>query len=165
MVCSYDDIKHILQYREPWPCKMLVMEYLQEPEYAVDILAKNGEILSIVVRKSLNVFSSNQMQCVVEKNEYVEDLCKSIVHRLNLTGNIGFDLREDDQHIPQIIECNPRLTGGIVACCAAGVNMPYLGIKSWLNEKIDVPTVNYGVRMNRRFEELFFDANDQLITF
>lgn len=161
-ICSYNDIKHILSNRS-WPCKMMAMEYLPGSEYSVDILAENGEVKAVICRKATLVVSSNQMQCVVEKNSYVEDFCIKIVKELGLSGNIGFDLKEDYNGIPKIMEINPRYTGGIVAGLAANVNLPYLGIKTWLDIPFDVPQVRYGVRMMRRLEDLFFDENDNQI--
>ena len=165
MICSYSDIEGILKSINPWPCRMVIMENLPGFEFCVDIIAKDGKVISIVGRRSTVVVSSNAMQCVIEKNEYIENYCKDVVKKLNLTGNIGFDFKCDKNGIPRLLEINPRLTGGIVACCAAGVNLPYLGILSWLNMDFELPKINYGVRMIRRHEEIFFDKNDNLISF
>ena len=56
-----------------------------------------------------------------------------------------------------MIEVNPRLTAGVVACAAAGVNMPYLGVKRLLGESLPEVKVRYGTRMSRRYQETFFD--------
>ena len=52
---------------------------------------------------------------------------------------------------------------GIVACCAAGVNLPYLGIQYWLGEKVSCQLPQQRVRMIRRLEEIFLDENDKRI--
>ena len=163
MVISYEDLKTILLARQPWPYTMMAMEFLPGTEYAVDILADRGEILASVCRKASLVVSSNQMQCIVEDHEQVQSLCAQVVKKLELSGNIGFDLKEDALGSPQVMEINPRFTGGIVACCAAGVNLPYLGIQYWLGEKVSCQLPQQRVRMIRRLEEIFLDENDKRI--
>ncbi len=157
--CSYSELKNILTVAEPWPCSMMVMEALPGMECAVDLFAKDGKVISMVCRRAPVVVSSNPMQCVIEQNPYIENLCKTIVEKLNLSGNIGFDFKEDSNGIPKILEINPRFTCGIVACFAAGINFPYLGIMSYLGHDVEIPPIKYGVKMVRRLEELFFDEN------
>ncbi len=158
MFISYEELIRTLSERPDMP-EMLVMEYLPGTEYSVDFLADHGKVLYSVSRRGLSVVTSNMMSLVVDDNPAVKDLCTQVVETLQLDGNFGFDLLySDGDREPYVIEINPRLTAGVVSCAAAGVNMPYLGIKRLLGEKLPELQPRLGTRMSRRYQEAFFDA-------
>ena len=105
--------------------EMMVMEYLPGAEYTVDLLADHGKVLYNCCRKSTNMENSIMLDGIVVDNKSVLDLCETITEKLGLDGNIGFDVRERGDGTPMIMECNPRITAGIPAFAAAGVNLPY----------------------------------------
>ena len=78
---------------------------------------------------------------------------------MDLHGNIGIQVKLDIHNTPQILEINPRLQGSIINCVAAGVNLPYLGVKLHLGEEILLPAPIWGIQMVRRWEETYFDEN------
>ena len=129
MFISYEELIRTLSERETMP-EMLVMEYLPGTEYSVDFLADHGEPIYTVSRRGLSVVTSNMMSLVVDDNPAVKEICTQVVRSLELDGNFGFDLLYNaNDETPYVIEINPRLTAGVVSCAAAGVNLPYLGIK------------------------------------
>jgi len=136
------------------------MKLLPGKEYSVDIVAMKGRVQAAVCRVGLTVVSSNQTSSVIVDEPKVLEMCEKVVRALGLSGNIGFDLKEDEDGEVYILEINPRLTGGIVTCLAAGANMPWLGIQSWLGEEVQQPKLTYGVKMQRYWNESFFDAED-----
>ena len=157
MYISYEELVRTLSERDTIP-EMLVMELLPGTEYSVDLLCEKGQVLYSVCRRGLSVVTSNMMSLVVEINPAVEELCARVAEGLSLDGNFGFDLLcGDNGRGPYVIECNPRLTAGVVACAAAGVNFPYLGVKRLLGEELPALRVRYGTRMSRRYQESFFD--------
>ncbi len=165
MYISYDEMELTLKERENIP-KFLVMEYLPGQEYTVDSISNNGEIKRIVSRYNSKMLTGNAVESILQYNEDVIELCKSICTSLNISGNIGVDIKFDLNDVPQILEINPRLTGGVVAFAAAGINMPYLGIKQLLGEPFEVHDIDYnGIRMVRRWEEVFFDNSGNKIEF
>jgi len=163
MYISYAELINILSEREEIP-EMLVMEYLKGTEYSVDILADRGKPLYTVCRRGLSVLTSNMMSLVIDDNRQVSGLCEKVTALLGLDGNFGFDLlyNEDDME-PFVIEINPRLTAGVVSCAAAGVNLPYLGIKRLLGEPLPECEPRCGTRMSRHYEESFFDSEGREI--
>lgn len=163
MYTSINDLRELFSGMQSFPKQMMVMELLNGDEYSVDIVARNGQTLAAVARKGLSVVSSNQTSSVVVDRDDLISQCGEVVNLLDLSGNIGFDIKCDDNGTPYIIEINPRFTGGIVTCLAAGANMPWLGIKSWLNMPVEQPKLRYGVRMQRFWNERFYDENDNLI--
>ena len=157
MYMSYEELINTLKEKKEIP-QMIIMEYLSGTEYSLDVLADNGSIVSSVCRKGIKVVTSNMMSLVIDENKSVISICNEVVNRFQLEGNLGFDIIFDrDQVIPYIIEINPRLTAGIVAGAAAGVNLPYLGIKKLLGEKLPESKSIIGTKMVRRYEEVFYD--------
>lgn len=135
--------------------ELLVMEYLPGPEYTVDLLADKGKVLVNCCRKSLLMENSIMLDGIVDQNEAVLNLCASVVEKLRLDGNIGFDLKERADGSPMIMESNPRITAGIPAFFAAGANLPYLCVKKILGEEIPDVFVEKGLKMKRRYMEMY----------
>lgn len=164
MYISYDELIRTLSEKPDMP-EMLVMELLPGTEYSVDILADRGKTLYSVSRRALSVVTSNMMSLTIDDNQQVLDLCRTVAEKLKMDGNFGFDLLYNKNETqPYIIECNPRLTAGVVSCAAAGVNLPYLGIKRLLGEPLPDCTVKCGTRMSRHYVEDFFDAEGKQIS-
>jgi biotin carboxylase len=162
MYISYDELIRTLSERAELP-EMLVMELLPGREYSVDFLADAGKPLYVVSRRGISVVTSNMMALVVDNNREVIELCSATAAALEMDGNFGFDLRYGVDGRPYVIEVNPRLTGGVVACAAAGVNLPYLGVKHLLSEKLPELEPVYGTRMSRHYEESFFTSDGHVI--
>ena len=135
--------------------ELMVMEYLPGSEYTVDLLADKGHVLFNCCRRSTNMENSIMLDGVVEDNRRVLDLCAGVTKLLGLDGNIGFDLRERADGTPLIMECNPRITAGIPAFAAAGVNLPYLGVKKLLGEPLPPVELQTGLKMKRRYLEMY----------
>lgn len=152
MVCTLDDMVSILSEKDIIPTMML-MEYLPGNEWGVDVLAKEGEISNIMCRKTTVVQHSITMECQTESNEQIENFCKSVVKSLKITGNIGFDFKEDCDGNAKIMEINPRLTATVAINNVAGINFPWLGIKQAFGEKVEHVEKIRNVRMNRRYKE------------
>ena len=159
---SYDELIKTLEECKELP-EMIVMEYLPGEEYSVDILADNGNVIYSVCRRGTTVVSGIQLVCVVERQDYIINECENICNVLNLSGNFGLDIKENRFGVPLVMEINPRLTAGIVACVAAGINLPYFGIKQALREEIPICDIDYGTKMLRRWEEIFLDINDDIV--
>lgn len=159
MFISYEELIRTLSERPQMP-EMLVMEYLPGTEYSVDFLADHGKALYTVSRRGLSVVTSNMMSLVVDDNPAVREICTQVVEALHLDGNFGFDLLYNENDLePYVIEINPRLTAGVVSCAAAGVNLPYFGVKRLLGEPLPEAAPRIGTRMSRRYQETFFDAS------
>jgi carbamoyl-phosphate synthase large subunit len=163
MLISYDEILLTFKEKESIP-EIMVMEYLPGKEYSVDVLADCGEPILSICRYGTRVVSSIQLDCVIVDAPSLIKLSTDICRSLKLDGNIGLDIKLNMLGDAMIMEINPRLTTGIVAFAAAGVNLPYLGIKKLLGEPFDIPSVQYGTKMIRYWQEVFMDKNDQIIT-
>ena len=153
-ITTFEDMISILENADPFP-KLIVMEYLPGKEYSVDLLVKNGEPL-ITIPRARNVIKLGiSFIGTVERNEEVTEMANRIVKAIGLDYNINMQLKYSADGIPKIIEINPRVSGTIVLCTGAGVNMPYLGVKMALGEEIPQMEPKYGTRMIRYWGEVF----------
>lgn len=139
--------------------EMMVMEYLLGTDYSVDILADHGKVLYCACRKGLNTVSSIYTSDIIELNEEVVHLCGSVVERLKLDGNLGFDTKMDVLGRPQMLESNPRLTIGISVVVAAGMNLPYFRIKQLLGEPLPSVSLKEGVMRQLLNQAVFIDPD------
>lgn len=155
MYISFSELMETLRERDTIP-EMMVMEYLPGEEYKVDTLVNRGSVLTAVCRHDTLVIHSNTFGSVSQQNPDAIGLCASVIRHLGLDGNVNFDLKENTDGAPRLMEINPRLGGGVVSCAVAGVNFPYLGLKKLLGEPIPVCTVRDGIVMRRRNAEIFF---------
>ncbi|WP_164525486.1 ATP-grasp domain-containing protein [Siminovitchia acidinfaciens] len=145
----------------------IVMEYLPHEEYSVDILANQGEVIIAIPRLREKITDGISVKSLIVKEDDVIEYTSRIVKELGLHGNIGVQVRRDQNHQPKILEINPRIQGTIVHCTAAGVNLPYLAIKLAKNMAINPEecTVQWGTRMRRYWDEVYFDSDGNSIQF
>lgn len=155
---DYQTMVDTLGEEDSFP-QSLVMEYLSGEEYSVDLLADKGRTLVCIPRRRLEMRQGISVRSVTEKNEELIALSSEVVSRFKLHGNIGIQFRMDDAGVPKLLEVNPRLHGTVVLCTAAGVNMPYLGLKLALGEDFDVPEPRWGVTVSRHWREVFYDES------
>jgi len=160
------ELLDILQGCEEIP-ETVVMEYLPNEEYSVDLLADHGRVLIAIPRLRQKIQSGISVQSKIVKEDDVIKYTSDIVEALGLHGNIGVQVRRDQSGNPKIIEINPRIQGTIVHCTAAGVNLPYLSVKLAKGIPIeeDELSVHWGVQMVRYWNEVFFAEDGTLINY
>lgn len=160
---SFEELKEILSERETIP-EMFSMEYLPGSEYSVDVLAQQGETLYIAGRKSEVVNASIQQDALICRDEKAYQICREIIKLLEMDGTVNFDFKYDGDGKPVLMEINPRISATMAVHAAAGVNFPYLRIKQLLKEELPSAEIHYGVRMKRRYIEMYADENGNAIT-
>lgn len=161
---KFDEAQEILSSMNEIP-ELLVMEYLPGKEYSVDMLVDNGNVKYCIPRLRTEMNGGISTKCVIEENYEVIDYCCEVAKELMLNGNVGIQVRYSLEDEVKILEINPRLQGSIVACAAAGVNLPYLGIKLALNEQIPILDVKWNIEMFRYWNEVYFDDEGYAFTF
>ncbi len=159
-----EDAQNILSSMSTIP-ELLVMEYLPGREYSVDMLVDNGQVIYCIPRLRIAMNGGISTRCVVENNHEVIGYCHVVAEHLNLHGNIGIQVRYSHEEEVNILEINPRLQGSVVACAAAGVNLPYFAIKQALGEEVPYVEINWGIEMIRYWSELYYDAAGHAYTF
>ncbi|MDP4552067.1 ATP-grasp domain-containing protein [Alkalihalobacillus macyae] len=136
----------------------IVMEYLPFEEYSIDILARNGQVITAIPRLREEIVNGISVKGTIVKDNEIINYTSNIVKELGLHGNIGVQVRRDKNRQPKIIEINPRIQGTIVHCTAAGVNLPFLAFKLAKHLPIshDELKVRWGLRLARYWEEKYF---------
>ncbi|MDH3365732.1 MAG: ATP-grasp domain-containing protein [Thermoplasmata archaeon] len=147
------------------PPEMLVMEYLPGREYSVDMLCSQGEMLVAVTRSRDEIRSGISFRGTVVNSPEAVSVCETICGEIDFDGPVGVQLREDADGALKVLEINPRLHGSVLLTVAAGVNLPYLAVKSCLGEPFTIPPINYGTRMSRYWGAMFHGEDGLPYTF
>ena len=152
LYAEYDEIVKILS-QSPFP-ESLVVEYLPGEEYSVDLLVGKDVIYSIP-RKRVVIKQGISNVGIIEKNEELINISSDIARKLKLKFNINMQFRQDENRKFKLIEINPRVSGSIIFCVGAGVNLPYYGVKLVLGEKITKTDIRWNTRIYRYWNEIF----------
>ena len=127
---------------------MLLMPFLDGPEFSVDCVASHGELISAVARcKSLETGGGQEIVLRYD----IDRSCRELVREYTLNGNINVQFREGRDGL-RLLEINPRMSGGIAMASLAGPNLPYLAIAAFDRgvTAVDVPPINVGIRVGER---------------
>lgn len=103
------------------PRPMIVMPFLEGPERSIDILALDGRLITAVSR------IKHPFHQELELLGPAIDLAHRIVHAFDLSGVVNLQTR-DHAGSCYPLEVNPRMSGGILYACQAGVTLPYWAI-------------------------------------
>jgi len=152
---GFDEFIQIAKDADFFP-DLLLMEYLPGEEYSVDVLVDNGKYIQAIPRSRDKIKMGISFVGTAVKDDEIIDISKQIVEQLKLNGNIGLQLKRDENGRPKVIESNPRVQGTIVLATASGYNMVYNSIKLALNEELPKPQIHWNTRMVRYWDEIFF---------
>jgi carbamoyl-phosphate synthase large subunit len=134
---------------------MLVSDFMDGPEYSVDVLVSRNKTQYCIPRKREKMIGGISVTGTIEHNEELISLTKKLVESLNLNGPIGVQWKYDSQGIPKLLEINPRLQGTTSACLLAGVNIPLETINSELfNDFIPLDRINWGTAFTRYWMDI-----------
>lgn len=108
---------------------LLLMEYLDGPEYSVDCVGDGQKLIAHVQRKKPDTGSYGQRIVVLPE---LERTVSEMVEAFGLQGLFNVQFREGRAGL-RLLEINPRFSGGIGMSGAAGVNLPYLALQGFAN--------------------------------
>ncbi|HCR4017399.1 ATP-grasp domain-containing protein [Morganella morganii] len=108
-----------LESADKCPAQVL-MPYLPGPEYSVDILADNGEVLAAVARRK-----DGSLQYLEHSGAAFELAC-ACARVMKADGLVNVQTRHDHHGQPLLLEINMRPSGGIGYTALSGVNLPGL---------------------------------------
>jgi len=134
---------------------LLVMEYLPGEEYSIDCLVDRGHPRYVIPRVRNQVSLGSSVVGTVVYSEEASLFAQQLVASLGLHGNINVQLKRAADGQLKLIEINPRLSGTVVLCYAAGVNLPYFGVKLGLGESLPDVAPRWGTKMLRHWSEVF----------
>jgi biotin carboxylase len=145
---GYDDLRRGLAELGSFRT-MLLMEFLDGPEYSVDCVGDNGRLVTAVVRRKLPQAGSGQL---IDMRPDILEATAKLAADYGLNGMFNVQFREGgaaDARQPRLLEINPRMSGGIGMACAAGPNLPWIALKGFADgfHTVDVPEVRNGMRV------------------
>lgn len=149
------DALRALFHRKTFP-SMLISDEMTGPEYSVDALIWKGEIISMVPRLRAKMSQGISVAGCIDHYPNVVSYCKQVLSNLPLEGNIGIQVKEDEQGNPLLLEINPRVQGTIVAGLGAGVNLPLWAVQFAANIKPNIIEPKWGVSFQRYWQEVFY---------
>tara|TARA_R110000824_G_scaffold122128_6_gene278846 strand:- start:1006 stop:2076 length:1071 start_codon:yes stop_codon:yes gene_type:complete len=138
--------------------ELLIMEYLPGSEYSVDCFKRDGDFLCVprtreIIKEGICVAGK------VVKNEALMHAANKIYNKIGLSYNANIQFRYNEAGRPVLLEINPRFSGTMEHCRAAGVNFVEVAIRNILNlEDLDYK-IKWNVAMTRVWNEIFQDEN------
>lgn len=155
-IFKIDDISD-LEYVTSKYKDMIFQEYLPGIEYSVDVLSDLDENpLLAVSRRRLHTESGISVKGKIEKNIFIENLCKNVAKDIGIRGPCLIQLKQSESGELKIIEINPRLGGGTFFTTLAGANFPSMILEMVLNHKISIPKISE-ITILRYYEEVIID--------
>ena len=159
---SYDDMLSVLKSASKLD-EMMLVECMHGPEYTVDLLASDGDVIYIAGRENVDSLMSIAQKSVVKRDERAYQTAAQIVMTLNMSGNVGFDFMRNEAGEAVLMDINPRVTATVSVIAAAGLNLIYMRVKQLLGEELPEVKIDYGTFLRRRYLETFTDSNGGLI--
>lgn len=121
------------------PVELLVMEYLDGPEWSLDCVCEAGSIIAGVARRKRGRVQE------LEVDGPIFTLARSAVDLFGLSGLVNVQFRAADTagEDQRLLEINPRMSGGVARSRFAGVNLPWRNLALLLGldnaAEVDVP--------------------------
>lgn len=151
---TMDDLLATLKEREVMP-EMMAMEYLPGLEGSVDLVADHGKILYMAYRESNINLASIPQEATLSDNQEAYEIAHAVIAALGLDGNADLDFKNNVAGHPVLLEINPRIAATMQIFKEGGMNLPYLRIKQLLGEELPKVEIKYGIKMKRRYVEMF----------
>ena len=151
---SYEELIEILSEKEKMP-KVCVMEAMTGSEFSIDLVADHGKVLYMCGRQSNTIIASIPQTATLFKDERAYKICEDVVRLLEIDGQADFDFRYDKDGNPILMEVNPRIAATMKIFKEGGMNLVYLRIKQLLGEELPEIDVKYGVKLVRRYIDMF----------
>ena len=159
---SYEDMLSVLKTASKLD-EMMLVECMHGPEYTVDLLAADGEVVYIAGRENVDSLMSIAQKSIVKRDDVAYHTATQIVKALKMSGNVGFDFMRNGAGEAVLMDINPRITATVSVISAAGLNLIYMRVKQLLGEELPEVNIDYGTFLRRRYLETFTDSKGGLI--
>jgi carbamoyl-phosphate synthase large subunit len=134
-VRSRRELEFFVEYVE----NPVVQEYLDGPEFTIDMLCDRGWPLSIVPRERVVIRSGVMDRGRTVRNQSLIDLGRVCASCLEFHGAVNIQCRVV-AGVPTVFEINPRFSGGIPLTIEAGADFPRMLVQLALGRQV-APTV------------------------
>jgi carbamoyl-phosphate synthase large subunit len=125
------ELAFFLEYVE----KPVVQEYLDAPEFTIDMLCDRGRPLSIVPRERVVIRSGVMDRGRTVRSQPLIDLGRACAAAIEFHGAVNIQCRMVNG-VPTVFEINPRFAGGIPLTIEAGADFPRMLVQMALGRPV-----------------------------
>jgi carbamoylphosphate synthase large subunit len=142
--------------------RLLVLEYLKGPEWSIDCVCKDGELIVGVGRRKLGRAQR------LEVDGPIFDISRKAIAAFGLSGliNVQCKAADEDGNDVRLLEINSRMSGGCLYTRYSGVKLPWINIALELGllSRSEVPLPKGGslVAPSAEAYEVIESNNDQV---
>lgn len=104
---------------------LIVMDYLSNKEYTVDVLASTGAVSGVIPRSRDKTKLGMSFMAIAHPVPELIKYATLLTEKLQLSYAFGFQFKKDKDGVHRLLECNPRIQGGMILSKFSGVNMIY----------------------------------------
>ena len=83
---------------------MMLLEYMNGPEYTVDLLAEKGKVIYEVGRENVVSVLSIAQESVLKYDKVAYETSEAVVKLFNMDGNVGFDFMRNEEGWPFLMD-------------------------------------------------------------
>jgi carbamoyl-phosphate synthase large subunit len=152
----------------------LVMEYLPGPEYTVDCFSdRDAGLLFCGGRRRVQVRSGISVRSDRADESIFHDYARKIAARVEFHGAWFFQVREDAQGVPHVLEIAARIAGTMALHRVLGVNFPLLSLYEQERVPISILTNEMHIAIDRplanryrhdlTYDAVYLDLDDTLL--
>ena len=140
----------------------IIQEYIQAPEYTIDLFADfSGQVISVVPRERLYIFGGESFIGRTSKKWEIIQEAMQLAQALRLVGHNTIQCFWHKKQV-KFIEVNPRYGGAANLSFAAGAFTPHMLVRLVLGKKVEpcVGQFRDGYYMLRYTEDLFLSEQE-----
>lgn len=129
---------------------LLWLEYLPGKEYTVDCFTdRHGNLLFVGARERARVQNGISVRARPVKDARADAIAAEINKAMRLRGAWFFQLKEDRDGEPAVLEVASRIAGSTAVYRSLGVNLALMSVYDALDIDVQVMVNNVGVEMDR----------------
>ena len=131
---SLDEVMALLRQVPTFPA-LMVMPWLPGPEVSVDLLADDGRLVAAVCRRK-----GPGRGITLEDDPELLGYAATVVEAFGLDHLANVQLRRDGEGRWQLLEVNPRASGGLFQTCRSGLDLASAGLRHVLGLPLELAT-------------------------
>lgn len=153
-----------LYSKDDMPSKLGSSNYIVQPLIEGDVVtvdiarhSKARHIELLPRRELLRTYNGAGLSVHVFRDEALEDRCKQIANLLDIQGSVCFEFIQDREGAYHMLECNPRLSGGVAFSCMAGYDFVKAHFDAFMADDIEMQRDVKDMYIARRYTEYIMD--------
>lgn len=125
----------------------------------VDVVrhSKKRHIEVLARKELLRTYNGAGLSVHIFRDDKLEDRCKQIANMLDINGCVCFEFILDKTGKYHMLECNPRLSGGVAFSCMAGYDFVKAHFDSFMADDIEPQKEIKDMYIARRYTEYIMD--------